>query len=144
MDWAKTTARQVEEHLSFLIGCGLYKRFYGKFKFFLDTPYIYRNPKEHRKTWREKSRNLWKLNKHCKISEKLGFFSSTVPWSDSPALNATCRMNTAILKLISQSMLKKVLYGGREKDPWSYIWLPTTWWCKLGSRASTAIVFSYQ
>ena len=30
MDWAKTTARGDEKHLSFEIWCDLYKRFYGK------------------------------------------------------------------------------------------------------------------
>ena len=29
MDWAKTTARGDEKHLSFEIWCDLYKRFYG-------------------------------------------------------------------------------------------------------------------
>ena len=29
MDWAKTTTRRDEEHLSFGIWCGLYQRFYG-------------------------------------------------------------------------------------------------------------------
>ena len=30
MDWAKTTARGDEKHLSFEIWCDLYKRFYGR------------------------------------------------------------------------------------------------------------------
>ena len=33
MDWAKTTTRRDEKHLSFEIWCDSYKRFYGKSKF---------------------------------------------------------------------------------------------------------------
>ena len=49
---------------------------------------------------------------------------------------------TAILKLISQSMLKKVLYGGREGP--MVIHMIANNLLMQGSRASTAIVFSYQ
>ena len=31
MDWAKTTARRDENHLSFVTWCGLYKRFYSTY-----------------------------------------------------------------------------------------------------------------
>ena len=31
MDWAKATERRDENHLSFVIWCNLYERFYGKF-----------------------------------------------------------------------------------------------------------------
>ena len=32
MDWAKTTAKRDEKHLSFVIWCDFYKRFYGIIK----------------------------------------------------------------------------------------------------------------